>query len=47
MAKSYDKMGLNDLRDDTRRVLQKNFPNSPWLTGDGPKKDSRWWKLFW
>ncbi|MFA5082942.1 MAG: outer membrane protein assembly factor BamD [Hydrogenophilaceae bacterium] len=47
MAKSYDKLGLNDLRDDTLRVLQKNFPNSPWLTGDGVKQDKPWWKLWW
>lgn len=46
MARSYDKMAMNDLRDDTLRVLKKNFPASPWLNGDGNKKDSSWWK-FW
>lgn len=30
-AKAYKKLGLEDLRQDTLRVLQKNFPNSPYL----------------
>lgn len=46
MAKSYDKLGLDDLRDDTIRVLRKNFPNSPWLVGEGVKRDKSWWH-FW
>ena len=28
MYLSYDKLGLTQLRDDTKRVLDKNFPNS-------------------
>ncbi len=28
MVKSYDAMGLNDLRDDAQRVLDKNFPQA-------------------
>ncbi len=31
MAASYDKLGMNDLRDDARRVLKTNFPRSAWL----------------
>ena len=27
MAKAYDKLGMDDLAEDTRRVLAKNFPN--------------------
>ena len=27
MAASYDKLGMADLADDTRRVLAANFPN--------------------
>jgi len=46
MAKSYDKLGLNDLRDDTLKVLQKNFPKSPFLTGDIQGRENSWWK-FW
>ena len=46
MARSYDKLAMNDLRDDALRVLKQNFPTSPWLTGDGLKQDKAWWN-FW
>ena len=46
MVRSYDRMGMNDLRDDANRVLRKNFPNSAWLTVDNPLKEKSWWK-FW
>jgi outer membrane protein assembly factor BamD len=32
MMFSYTQMGFNDLSDDTRRILQLNFPNSNYLT---------------
>ncbi len=31
MVQSYDKLGLEQLRDDTSRVLRKNFPNSAFV----------------
>jgi outer membrane protein assembly factor BamD len=43
MMSSYDKLKLTELRDDARRVLEKNFPQSVYLTGDGSPP---WWK-FW
>lgn len=46
MAHSYDKLGLDDLREDTLRVIRKNFPDSPFLTGKDLKKDRPWWR-FW
>jgi outer membrane protein assembly factor BamD len=46
MAKSYDKLGLNDLRDDTLKVLKHNFPNSPLYAGDVLIQDKSAWK-FW
>ena len=45
MVRSYDRLGLNDLRDDADRVFRNNYPNSIYLTG-GPKKDSPWWKIW-
>lgn len=33
MVKCYDALDLSELRDDARRVLQTNFPNSAFLTG--------------
>lgn len=46
MARSYDQMGMADLRDDALRVLKANYPNSAWLSGDGAKQEKSWWK-FW
>ncbi|MEO7760754.1 MAG: outer membrane protein assembly factor BamD [Casimicrobiaceae bacterium] len=43
MTSAYDRLAMNDLRDDAKRVLQKNFPKSPYLTGETAEK---WWK-FW
>jgi outer membrane protein assembly factor BamD len=45
MVRSYDALGLPDLRDDAERVLRKNFPKSAYFTG-GPQKSRSWWK-FW
>jgi len=46
MVESYDALGMAQLRDDTRRVLEKNFPQTPYLTR-GYKSDTQpWWKLW-
>jgi outer membrane protein assembly factor BamD len=45
MVRSYDVLGMTDLRDDADRVFRTNFPNSKYLQGPNGKKDS-WWK-FW
>ena len=43
MIDAYDRLGANDLRDDTMRVLAKNFPKSVYLAGNAPKKKP-WYK---
>jgi len=45
MVKSYEAMGMADLRDDTMRVMQKNFPNSQYFNGAG-RDGKPWWKLW-
>ena len=45
MVQAYDKMGVNELRDDAERVLKKNFPDSVYLKG-GPRKDVPWWQIW-
>jgi outer membrane protein assembly factor BamD len=46
MAASYDKLGLNDLRDDAQRVLKSSFPQST-LNAEGiGQRKSAWWQ-FW
>jgi outer membrane protein assembly factor BamD len=46
MVQSYDRLGLNELRDDADRVLRKNFPNTAIHT-DGPSAKQRAWWQFW
>ena len=43
LIKSYDKLGLTQLRDDSQKILERTFPQSPYLTGAGEKP---WWKLW-
>jgi outer membrane protein assembly factor BamD len=46
MASSYDKLGLVQLRDDTNRVLQKNYPNSAWLKTPYGRANKEFWRFF-
>jgi len=46
MIRSYDALGMTDLRDDAQRVLTTNYPNSSYLTKGFAAKDSRWWQLW-
>jgi outer membrane protein assembly factor BamD len=45
MVRSYDALGLTELRDDADRVFKKNFPDSPLLKGSR-KKEEPWWKVW-
>ena len=45
MTRSYDALGMPDLRDDADRVMKKNFPNSDFLNG-GKKVSKPWWKIW-
>ncbi|MEK7360550.1 MAG: outer membrane protein assembly factor BamD, partial [Pseudomonadota bacterium] len=45
MVKAYDALGMTDLRDDTDRVMRKNFPDSAYFKGAPGKKDP-WWLLW-
>jgi outer membrane protein assembly factor BamD len=45
LVKSYDAMGLIELRDDANRVFLRNFPHSAYLDTN-KNKDKAWWK-FW
>jgi outer membrane protein assembly factor BamD len=46
LYKSYDALGMADLRDDTRRIMEKNYPQSRFLTNGFKSADSPWYK-FW
>jgi outer membrane protein assembly factor BamD len=45
MVVSYDKLKLNDLRDDAQRVLTLNFPNSKYAKG--VSTEGKAWYRFW
>ncbi len=46
MVQSYDALGMTQLRDDTRRVMERNFPQSDYLARGFKAKDAPWWKLW-
>ncbi len=46
MARSYDRLGLNQLRDDAQRVLEKNFPNSRFAGDNLIPVEKPWWKIW-
>ena len=47
LYKSYDALGMTNMRDDAKRVLAQNFPQSPYLEGTTPSVTSEpWWKLW-
>jgi outer membrane protein assembly factor BamD len=46
LIECYDKLGLTQLRDDTRRVLAQSFPEADKPAVTDPKKSAPWWKLW-
>lgn len=46
MVRSYDKLGMDALRDDARRVLSANYPSSPYLDPNYKLADKPWWQLW-
>ena len=46
MVKSYDALGMTQLRDDAQRVLTTNYPHSEYLASGFKSKDDPWWKLW-
>lgn len=46
LTRSYERLGLVELRDDAQRVLEKNFPNSPYAADVGRPADKPWWKVW-
>ena len=46
LVKAYDALGMDELRDGADRVMQKNFPNSPYLKPGGLQPNVPWWRLW-
>jgi outer membrane protein assembly factor BamD len=46
LTRSYEKLGMTQLADDSRRVLEKTYPKSEYLAGGVKSSKGPWWK-FW
>jgi len=48
MVRAYDQLGMTQLRDDAKRVLQESFPGSTYLGSQGSvRSESKpWWQLW-
>lgn len=46
LVSAYDYMNLDELKNDSLRVLQTNYPQNPLLTGELKQEERVWWK-FW
>jgi outer membrane protein assembly factor BamD len=46
MVQSYERLGLDTLRDDANRVFQKNFPNSSFPANGLRRSGKSWWHIW-
>ena len=46
LTQSYDKLNMPELRDDARRVLDQNYPNSTYVTNGFKRANKVWWQLW-
>lgn len=46
LFKSYDALGLTQLRDDAKRILEKNYPKSELLSNGARVINEPWWKIW-
>jgi len=46
LVMSYDKLGMTGPRDDAKRVLLQNYPNSHYLTHGFKPVNQPWWQLW-
>ncbi len=46
LMRSQDALGMTNLRDDARRVLERTYPNSVYLTEGFKPQQTPWWKLW-
>ena len=46
LIQSYDALGMTQLRDDARRVMDTSYPQSAYLRSGLKEKAEPWWKLW-
>ena len=44
--KSYDALGMAQLRDDSKRVMEQSYPKSEYLSRGFKEKSDPWWKVW-
>ncbi|MFA7503590.1 MAG: outer membrane protein assembly factor BamD [Burkholderiaceae bacterium] len=46
MYRAYEELGMDELRDNARRVLLANFPESELMENGFPRENRRWWQVW-
>jgi outer membrane protein assembly factor BamD len=46
LVRSYDALGMAQLRDDAKRVMEKNYPNSEYVSRGFKSSPDPWWKIW-
>lgn len=46
MVKSYEALGMTQLQDDSKRVLETNYPNSRYFARGFKRDDVPWWQVW-
>ena len=46
LTRSYDALGMTQLRDDARRVMEQTYPKSEYLTQGFKSSSGPWWKIW-
>lgn len=46
IIRSYDALGMAQLRDDAERVMRASYPDSQYLGGSAKKAGGPWWKVW-
>lgn len=48
MWRAYQALGMTDMANDTRRILEQNFPNSAFLNPEAAQRErGSWWRQLW
>jgi outer membrane protein assembly factor BamD len=47
LYRSYDALGMTELRDDALRVMKRTYPNSAYLGGSASGANKRPWYRLW
>jgi outer membrane protein assembly factor BamD len=46
LMRSYDSLGMPQLRDDAKRVMEKSYPQSEYLSRGAKSSQDPWWKIW-